>query len=66
MKQSQSNSYSHGVGVFIIKGSHSEVVSGEAINSEEGNHSALEWFDLSNLPEPLGSTAAQGVDRLKT
>lgn len=41
-----------------------EVVSGKLQNLDTGNHSALKWFSLNELPNPLGSTAAKGLQEL--
>ena len=41
-----------------------EVVSGQSQNLDTRNHSKLEWFDLSDLPSPLGSTTVKGLECL--
>lgn len=42
-----------------------EIVSGVAENLDERNHSALEWFNIDNLPSPLGSTTIKGIGIIK-
>ena len=41
-----------------------EVVFGDIQNLDPRNHSELEWFDLSALPSPLGSTTIKGLELL--
>ena len=42
-----------------------EVVSGEIQNLDPRNHSELKWFELTDLPCPLGSTTIKGLELLE-
>lgn len=50
---------------FVAEMVVAEVVSGDAKNLDERHHSAVEWFDLEALPEPLGSTTLTGLEMLR-
>jgi hypothetical protein len=43
-----------------------EALSGQAKNLDFTHHSNVEWFRLSDLPSPLGSTTRKGLQILNS
>ena len=41
-----------------------KLTGGTLINTEPHAHGAIEWFDIDNLPKPLGSSAILGLRML--